>query len=106
MERESTLAPGLRYPRLLVLQLRMALLGAVQYRADFAAQGLTTLTSIAFCMVPLLLVYRERSVVAGWTFPEAVVLIGWFALLQGIMEGAINPSLTAVVEHIRKRSEE
>jgi ABC-2 type transport system permease protein len=102
MERAATPIPGLRYPRLLILQLRMAMLSALQYRADFTAQGLTTLTSIAFCLVPLLLVYRERSVVAGWTFPEAVVLIGWFALLQGIMEGAINPSLTAVVEHIRK----
>jgi ABC-2 type transport system permease protein len=102
MERVARPLPGLRYPRLLALQLRVALLGALQYRADFFTQGLTTLTSISFCLVPLLLVYRERAVVAGWTFPQAVVLIGWFALLQGIMEGAINPSLTAVVEHIRK----
>jgi ABC-2 type transport system permease protein len=39
---------------------------------------------------------------AGWTFGEALVVSGWFVLLQGILEGAINPSLTSVVEHIRK----
>ena len=33
---------------------------------------------------------------------EALVVTGWFTLLQGILEGAINPSLTSVVEHIRK----
>jgi len=30
------------------------------------------------------------------------VVVGWFTLLEAILEGAINPSLTAVVEHIRK----
>jgi ABC-2 type transport system permease protein len=39
--------------------------------------------------------------VAGWSFGEALLVTGWFTLLQGILEGAINPSLTSVVEHIR-----
>ncbi len=29
-------------------------------------------------------------------------MIGWFTLLQAVLEGAINPSLVSVVEHIRK----
>jgi ABC-2 type transport system permease protein len=28
--------------------------------------------------------------------------MGWFTFLQGVLEGAINPSLVTVVEHIRK----
>ena len=31
-----------------------------------------------------------------------MLVVGWFTLLQGILEGAINPSLATVVEHIRK----
>jgi ABC-2 type transport system permease protein len=30
------------------------------------------------------------------------MVMGWFTFLQGVLEGAINPSLVAVVEHIRK----
>jgi ABC-2 type transport system permease protein len=100
--RQPPRGSALRYLRLLGLQIRVALLGALQYRADFFAQGLMTLNWFAFCLVPLVLVYRDRPAIAGWSFPEALVLVGWFALLQGVMEGAINPSLTAVVEHIRK----
>src|SRR6185369_1405600 len=43
-----------------------------------------------------------RQSVAGWTFEEALLVTGWFTLLEAILEGAINPSLTAVVEHVRK----
>jgi ABC-2 type transport system permease protein len=36
------------------------------------------------------------------TFGEALIVMGWFTFLQGVLEGAINPSLATVVEHIRK----
>ncbi|HYG69800.1 MAG TPA: ABC-2 family transporter protein, partial [Anaeromyxobacteraceae bacterium] len=31
-----------------------------------------------------------------------LVVVGWFTVVKGILEGAVNPSLTSVVEHIRK----
>ena len=40
--------------------------------------------------------------VAGWTFEEALVVIGRFTVMKGVLEGAVNPSLASVVEHIRK----
>ncbi len=30
------------------------------------------------------------------------MVTGWFTFLEGVLEGAINPSLAEVVEHIRK----
>jgi ABC-2 type transport system permease protein len=41
-------------------------------------------------------------VLAGWSFDEALVVMGWFLLMKGLLEGAVNPSLASVVEHIRK----
>jgi len=52
--------------------------------------------------VPLLVVFRMRSTIAGWTFGEALIVMGWFTFLEGVLEGAINPSLVTVVDHIRK----
>jgi ABC-2 type transport system permease protein len=58
---------------------------------------LWALTSV----IPLAVAYRGREAIAGWSFEEALLVVGWFTLLQGILEGAINPSLATVVEHIR-----
>lgn len=92
----------LRYGRLLVVQLRASALLSLQYRYDFLVDGLIEAFWAVTALVPLFVVFQTRTEVAGWTFPEALVVAGWFTLLQGILEGAINPSLTAVVEQIRQ----
>ena len=91
-----------RYWRLLRVQVRSSVLLGLQYRADFALDGLVSLFWTLTAVIPLFTVFHLRGTVAGWTFGEALLVTGWFTLLEAILEGAINPSLTAVVEHIRK----
>ena len=33
---------------------------------------------------------------------EALVVVGWFTAVKAVLDGAVSPSLTAVVEHVRK----
>jgi ABC-2 type transport system permease protein len=91
-----------RYVRLLGVQLRASALLAMQYRSDFVVDGFIEAFWIVTALIPLQAVFKLTGSLAGWSFGEALVVIGWFTLLQAILEGAINPSLTAVVEHIRK----
>jgi ABC-2 type transport system permease protein len=91
----------LRYARLLLAQVRASTLTLLQYRIDFLADGFLEILWAMTALVPLFVVFRARPTVAGWSFAEALLVTGWFTLLQGILEGAINPSLTSVVEHIR-----
>ncbi len=95
-----------RYLRLLSLQLRTSTLLAAQYRWDFFIDALISIIWAATAVVPLLVVYApqggSRPGIPGWSFPESMVVIGWFILIQGVLDGAINPGLQAVVEHIRK----
>src|SRR5579864_9093771 len=74
----------------------------MQYRADFVLDGLVEVIWMATAIVPLLVVYDARPTVAGWSRGEALLVMGWFTFLQGVLEGAINPSLSTLVEHIRK----
>src|SRR6516165_5351694 len=74
----------------------------MQYRSDFVVDGLIEAFWVVTALIPLFAVFKLTSSLAGWSFGEALMVIGWFTLLQAILEGAINPSLTAVVEHIRK----
>jgi len=92
----------LRYLRLLSIQMRASALLALQYRYDFLIDGVITSLYPITAVVPLFVVFQDRTQVAGWTLPEMLVLIGWFTLLEAIIEGAISPSLMSVVEHIRK----
>ncbi|MHB8877414.1 MAG: ABC transporter permease [Myxococcaceae bacterium] len=91
-----------RYLRLLWIQLRASALLAVQYRYDFFIDGIISLFWTATALLPLFVVFRDRTQLAGWTFGEALLVSGWFVLLNGILDGAINPGLQAVVDHIRK----
>jgi ABC-2 type transport system permease protein len=83
-------------------QLRGSLALAVQYRLDFVVEGLLALLWIGVTLVPVLVVFQARPQVAGWTFPEMLLVLGWFIALKGFLEGAISPSLMNVIEHVRK----
>lgn len=91
-----------RYLRLLAVQLRASAAISMQYRVEFLVEGALAFFWTVWSIVPLLVVFSRRDGVAGWTFEEALVVMGWFTLVKGILEGAVNPSLTNVVEHIRK----
>jgi ABC-2 type transport system permease protein len=92
----------IRYLRLLAIQLRASATVAMQYRLDFVVQGALALFWAGWGLVPLLVVFGNREGIAGWSFEEALVVIGWFMVMKGVLEGAVNPSLASVVEHIRK----
>jgi ABC-2 type transport system permease protein len=92
------------YLRLLGVSVRTSLVTSMQYRADFLVQGAMALAWTAIALVPLLVLYGQRATVAGWAFGPALLVIGMFTIMRGVLEGAINPSLLAVVERIRSGS--
>src|SRR5689334_21381369 len=91
-----------RYLGLLALQLRMSFALGAQYRWDFLTQGALSLVWTVLGLVPLYVALHSRPAVAGWTYEQALVVVGWFTVLKGVLDGAVNPSLVLVVEHIRK----
>jgi ABC-2 type transport system permease protein len=91
-----------RYLRLLAVQLRTSLQLSLQYRVDFVLGLGMALFWTAWNLGPMLVVWARRPEVAGWSLPEAMLVTAWFVLLKAILEGAVQPSLLQVVEHIRK----
>ena len=91
-----------RYGRLLLVQLRASGLLAMQYRADFIINAALSLVWTATALVPLAVLFRQRQTIAGWSWPEALLVVAWFTVLKGVLDGAIQPALTGVVERIRK----
>lgn len=83
-------------------QLHASVALALQYRLDFVVDGLLAILWMGVTLVPILVVFGARPEVAGWTFPEMLLVLGWFVGLKGFLDGAISPSLINVVEHVRK----
>ena len=46
--------------------------------------------------------FRARPSMGGWNVYEALVVVAWFTLLKGLLDGAVNPSLLQVVDQIRQ----
>ncbi|MDQ3034507.1 MAG: ABC-2 family transporter protein [Myxococcota bacterium] len=91
----------LRHLRLLGVQLRLSAVIAMQYRWEFLLDGFFSVFWTITALLPLWLVFEERPLIAGYTYPEALTVVGFFTLLQGVLEGAIHPSLATVIEAIR-----
>jgi ABC-2 type transport system permease protein len=91
-----------RYLALLGLQLRISLTVGAQYRWDFVLDGILSFVWTAFGLVPLYIALHNRRPVGGWSFGEALVVMAWFTVLKAVLDGSINPSLSAVVDQIRK----
>jgi ABC-2 type transport system permease protein len=92
----------MRYLRLFAVQLRASALLVLQYRVDFVVNAILSIFWTATSIVPLVVLFQRRTTVAGWTWPEALLVVGWFTVLKGVLEGAIQPSLVNLVEQIRK----
>ena len=91
-----------RYARLLAVQIRTSFTLAVQYRFDFFAEGMLAVVWLAITLVPLAVVYARRTSVAGWSYPEALVVVGLFSMLKAVLDGGVMPSLNHVVDGVRK----
>jgi ABC-2 type transport system permease protein len=92
----------MRYLSLLGLQLRTSVTLAMQYRWDFVLNGALSLLWTAGGLVPFHIAFDNRPPVEGWTYESALVVVGWFTLLRAVLDGAVNPSLLAVVARIRE----
>lgn len=92
----------MRYARLIANQAHVSFMLLLQYRVDFALSLLLACFWTLSAIVPLLVLYSDRSSVAGWSWGEALVVVGWFNVLKGVQSIVIQPSMNQAVEQIRK----
>jgi len=91
-----------RYLQLLGIQTKASVLLSLQYRVDFFIQMVMSLFWSATALTPLLVLFSMRHSVAGWSEHQALIVAGFFMALKGVLQGAIQPALSNVVEHVRK----
>ncbi|MCF6191666.1 MAG: ABC-2 family transporter protein [Candidatus Hydrothermae bacterium] len=90
-----------RYARLLTLFWTTSVAQEMEYRLNFLLALLSSLGSAAGGLFGLSLFYRTGHALSGWTFPEAVAVLGVFTLLQAFSRALLFPNLNRIVDHVQ-----
>ena len=88
--------------RLIALFWSTAISAELEYRVNFALSTLTSLGNLAGSLFGLFLFYRTGYRFAGWSWEEALVVLGVFTFLEGVTSAFLAPNLGGIVRHVRQ----
>lgn len=91
-----------RYLKVLKLFLSTALAAELEYRVNFLIAALTSLGSLAGSLFSLFLFYQTGYTFEGWSWEEALIVLGVFTLLQGFSTTFLAPNLNQIVKQVQQ----
>ena len=91
-----------RYWIVLSRFLATALAAELEYRVNFVVAALTSLGSLAGSLFSLSLFYQTGYSFAGWSWEEALIVLGVFTLLQGFSTTFLAPNLNQIVKQVQE----
>ena len=92
----------MRQLKLLRLFLKNSILLDLEYRSDFLVALLLTAMDMAWSIGGTLIFYSHRDTIGGWTFHEALIVIGLFFCTLAFVDAVLQPNVQDLGEHIRK----
>lgn len=87
--------------RLVAISLRLGVLNAVQYRADFFIQLLQSFVNLVTALAGLAVVFGQTDDLGGWSQDELVALVGVFLIVRGLIGAVVRPSMERLMEGVR-----
>ncbi len=83
----------MRLLRLFGATFSISLRRQLAFRADLAFQALTTVIGVASGLAALGIVYTQTRSLGGWGLGEAVVLLGTYQIVSGVLATFIEPNV-------------
>jgi ABC-2 type transport system permease protein len=90
-----------QYLKVLQLFWGAAIAAELEYRINFAIAALSSLGGMIGSLFGLFLFYRQDYTFSGWSWEEALVVLGVFTLLQGFSATILAPNLNRIVKHVQ-----
>ena len=73
----------------------------LEYRSNFVFSALASLGNLGGSVFSLTLFYRNGGDFPGWTFDEALVVLGLFTMFTGAVSLILSPNLSRIVQHVQ-----
>jgi len=80
----------------------MAFVREAEYRVHFLLGFFDGLAQLALAVATFLLIYRYTDTIAGWTRDEALLLVGIYRVVEGLIGLQIAPNMRAISGYIRR----
>lgn len=91
-----------RYWQVLRLFWATAIAAELEYRLNFVIAALSSLGNLAGSLFGLFLFYRTGYQFQGWSWDEALLVLGMFTLLQGFAATVLIPNLNKIVTQVQQ----
>ncbi len=91
-----------RYLRTLGLFWAAAIGAEMEYRANFLMAALTSLAMLAGSLFGLSLFYQHGYAMGAWTWPEVLVVMGIYTVMDGVQVTFLAPNRQRITEYVRE----
>ena len=91
-----------RYLQTLRLFWSTALAAEMEYRSNFILACITSAGHLVGSAFAIWVLYRKGILLGGWTFDQALLVLGFFVFLEGVANTVLRYNLSRIVEHVRE----
>lgn len=91
----------MRYLRLLAIFYRNSIIAEMEYRANFIANVFMSAFWLAFAILGLQVFFFHRDQIGAWGYYEAMLVVGFYSLFNGLIEALLQPNMNRIIEQIR-----
>lgn len=92
----------INYWRILGLFWSTAIAAELEYRLNFLIAACTSIVNLVGSIFGLFLFYRTGYNFSGWRWEEAIIILGVFTLMQGVVATLLVPNLNKIVSHVQQ----
>jgi len=92
----------MRYLKLLKVLYRTSIQTDMEYRADFFTRILASLLGLVATVGGLAITYGYTTSLKGWTYPQVLVLVAVYYVMDGLTEMFIAPNMRNVMTQVRE----
>ena len=79
-----------------------AIAAELEYRINFLLAAISSFGNLVGSIFSLFLFYRTGYTFEGWSWEEALLVLGAFTLLQGFSTTLLAPNLNKIVRHVQE----
>jgi len=91
-----------KYIKVYTKFLHTSLASELEYKTNILIDLITAFLSLIGSIFLLSIFFQNNDSIGGWEFEKALIIQGFYTILNGITNTLFNPNLTEIVKHIRE----
>lgn len=92
----------MRYPSTLLAFWSSSLAAEMEYRMNFVLAAVTSAGNLAGAVFSMGLFYQHGYELGGWTWPQVLLVIGFYTILEGVQATLLVPNFQRFSEYVRE----